>query len=86
LSLILSENISHEDVIKEIKKSGGEYLQEVMLFDVYQNESLFSNRQKSLSFRLIFQSSQKTLEKNEVKNSMTKIEEKLTEIFTVKIR
>ncbi len=58
------------DVERIIYQSGGKYLQDVDLFDLYINED---NQERSLGFHLIFQSEEKTLSSQEVETLMQKI-------------
>ena len=86
LSLIFSASTDHNQVIKGIKKIGGEDLREVEIFDVYQNPQLIKEGKKSISFHLIFQSAKRTLKKTEIENNMTIIINKLKEMFQTEER
>ncbi|CAG8759714.1 17241_t:CDS:2, partial [Racocetra persica] len=79
LSLIISENLDYNEIVKEIKKSGGEDLREVKVFDVYQSAKLVKQRTKSVSFHLIFQSPKRTLEKVEIGKNLLSIIRHLSE-------
>ncbi|CAG8453018.1 10877_t:CDS:2 [Racocetra fulgida] len=81
LSLIFAQDINYNEVIKEIKRAGGEDLCQVSIFDVYQNPALVKEGKKSVSFRLVFQSSTKTLEKLEIEKTVTQITACLIELF-----
>jgi len=86
LSFIFAESVNYNLVIESIKKNGGNDLLEVNMFDIYQSPEMKKNKQKSISFRLIFQSSVKTLENNEIEKLTTKITKKTEEVFNAKIR
>ncbi|KLL03973.1 MAG: phenylalanyl-tRNA synthase subunit beta [Mycoplasmataceae bacterium CE_OT135] len=73
LSLILEENIPAGKVAEAIKKNGGSWLKEVKIFDIYQSKEDKESKQKSLAFRLTFQSEEKTLRKTEIEEIMAKI-------------
>lgn len=84
LSFIIDKNISLEKVLEVFKKASVKYLKEVELFDVYTGEKIGKNL-KSLSFHLIFQSSNKTLTSFEVDKEMEKIIKNL-KLINAKIR
>lgn len=65
LAFIVDENINCDKIIECIKKSAGEILESVSLFDVYRGEQVGENK-KSMAFRLILQSYEKTLNVEEV--------------------
>ena len=86
LSFIFAENINYNLVIKLIKENYGDDLLEVNIFDIYRSSEMIKNKQKSVSFRLTFQSSIKTLENTEIEKLTTKITKKIEELFNAKIR
>lgn len=78
--------INYQQVIEAIKKFGGEFLQEVKVFDVYQNAELEQQKKKSVSFRLVFQSFTRTLEAQEIEKFTNQIGKKIEELFSAKLR
>ena len=86
LSLVLVATIDYNQVIKEIKKVGGSELKEVNIFDTYQNTELAQRGKKSVSFHLIFQSTEKTLTKAQIERILEKISTHLTELFQAEVR
>jgi len=86
LSLSFPKNTDYNQVIKEIKRVGGENLTYLKIFDIYQNAELVKKGQQSVSFHLVFQSATKTLEKSEVEQILTNISAKMAELFQAKIR
>ncbi|WNE41127.1 MAG: Phenylalanine--tRNA ligase beta subunit [Mycoplasmataceae bacterium] len=86
LSFIFPQEINYNEVIKEFVENTKESLQEVKVFDVYQNDELLNERKKSVSFRLVFQSLNKTLESNETERIIKEIVEKIEEKFLAKLR
>ncbi|CAG8794911.1 24105_t:CDS:2, partial [Racocetra persica] len=76
LSFIFPTRINYNEVIKEIKKIAGRDLQEIKVFDVYQNAELRNNEKKSVSFHLIFQSASQTLQNKEIEKTLQNIIEK----------
>ena len=57
ISFIFDNNISNDEIIKEIKKVGGKYLVSVELFDLYE----FDNNTRALAYNLIFNDKDNTL-------------------------
>ena len=77
LSFIFPENINYSEVIREIKKTAGQNLKEVKVFDIYQSAELEKKQKKSVGFRLTFQSPIKTLESKEIERMLESIVEKV---------
>jgi phenylalanyl-tRNA synthetase beta chain len=65
LALVLPENVAVADIIKRIQQLGGELLENVALFDVYQGDQVAAG-QRSLAFSLIYRSPERTLNDGEV--------------------
>lgn len=73
VSFVLNQTIEVGKIIKTIRNAGGAFLTEVKVYDVYQNKEYIEKGQKSITFRLIFQSSEKTLLSKEVNEIIKKI-------------
>ena len=86
LSFIFPGSIDYSEVIKEMKNIGGENLQEVKIFDTYRSTEMAKKGQKSVSFRLIFQSLFGTLKNTEVEKVKNAISEKIEKRFAAKLR
>lgn len=67
IALIVSDNVSAEEIIAECKRVGGDNLIGVNLFDVYQGENI-AHGQKSLAISLILQDKSRTLEESDIIN------------------
>ena len=57
VAFIVDNNINNEEIIKEIKKSGGKHLVKIDLFDLYK----LDNNKKSLAYNLVFSDQNQTL-------------------------
>ena len=57
VAFIFDKNIKNEDIIMAIKKSGGKYLSNIELFDLYE----IDDNNRSLAYKLTFSSSDSTL-------------------------
>lgn len=86
LSFILPDNIDYNQVIRKIKEVAGDNLQEIFIFDVYRNPEMAKEGKKSVSFRLVFQSSIKTLTNSEIEQIIKIIKENLENSFGAKLR
>ncbi len=62
---ILNKNISYNEVVKTIKESSSNLLKNVNLFDIFESESLGSDK-KSLAFQLEYYEDTKTLREEEI--------------------
>ncbi|MCE8159202.1 MAG: hypothetical protein I3270_02185 [Candidatus Moeniiplasma glomeromycotorum] len=86
LSFIFPTVIDYQQVIQAMKKLGGRDLQEVSVFDVYQNAELEQQAKKSVSFHLVFQSFTRTLQTAEVEKIAKLIGENIEKLFQAKLR
>jgi len=68
ISMFVPSDVESEQVSEMILKNGGDLIVNIYLFDVFEKDD-----KKSLAFRLIFQSYDKTLEDGEVNEIMEKI-------------
>ena len=65
IAILVSKDVTHEDVVLDISNSASNLLKEISLFDIYSDESL-GKKTKSLAYSLKFQSSKKTLKFEDV--------------------
>lgn len=72
IAFILDKDITSEEVIKTIKKSGGRLLTKIEVFDLYEDISLGESK-KSLAFSLYFEDPNRTLTLDEVLDIFNKI-------------
>jgi phenylalanyl-tRNA synthetase beta chain len=79
ISLIIPQNILIDEVLRVFQKASPSFLEEVDLFDVYVGKNLPQGN-KSLSFHLVFRSSDHTLENKEVDKEIEKIYKALKSI------
>lgn len=85
LAIIISRDLLARDVIRLIKKAGGEFLNSVELFDVYQGEQV-SEGFHSLAFSLGFQASDRTLNDQEINACMDNITSRLSKDMGAELR
>ncbi len=75
ISLFVPEDTDVHEIKKIIEEEGGEHLKNVRLFDTYANDG-----KKSLAYRLVFQSMERTLTDGEVNKKTGAICSKIMEI------
>jgi phenylalanyl-tRNA synthetase beta chain len=85
ISIIISDEIRFEDVMKCAENYGTNLLLNVELFDVYQGESIEKGK-KSLALRLTFQATSSTLTDEVIEAIMKKLVASLNNNFGAKLR
>lgn len=85
LAFIVKEEISSDQVIDAIRKSGGRLLKDINVFDVYKGENI-DNNLKSLAFSLTFMDDTRTLTEEEVMDVFNKIIKSVCEKLDAKLR
>ena len=85
IALIIDEKVSCAEITDCIKKSGGRYLDRITLFDVYQGNQVPAGK-KSMAFNLVFVSTEKTLNVEEVDGAIKKILKNLRENLNAELR
>ena len=85
LSFIIQRDVRFEKVQKTLYLNGTEFLSEINLLDEYRGQSI-PDQQTSLCLQLVFQSNQKTLEKKEIENILTRLQLVLMQKFNASIR
>ena len=85
LAITIDAEVSCGDVISVIKEFGGEYLENVSIFDVYQGSQVESGK-KSMAFNLIFVSTERTLNVEEIDQTINNILTALSEKLNAKLR
>ena len=84
LSILVDRNVEVGSILKLISKIGGQYLQSVTLFDIYEDTK--TSNKKSLTFRLTYQKKRTTLEEEEVSQIQTKIIKSLEQKLNIQLR
>ncbi|MBU1145949.1 phenylalanine--tRNA ligase subunit beta, partial [Patescibacteria group bacterium] len=85
LALIVSKKTVWDDVLKNIFETENKIVREVKLFDVYEGRGVEPGK-KSLAFRVVYRSDERTLKLEEAKNVEQKIIKKLEQKFGAKLR
>ena len=72
MAFVVSKKVPAEELLAQIKKSGGRLLTDIHIFDVYVGENVGQD-EKSIAFSLTFQDPNKTLQDDEVMKVFNKI-------------
>lgn len=73
ISIIVDKMMKSETLMKEIHLNGSKFLKDVVVYDQYLDDDKLTPEKKALSFRLRFQSVERTLEDLEIDRIMEKI-------------
>lgn len=84
LSILVGVNARVGDIMQEIQRVDPGLIEDVDLIDEYENEKL--DHKRSFTFRIIFQSSERTLTDTEVNKDMERIASVLRKTFSAAIR
>jgi phenylalanyl-tRNA synthetase beta chain len=85
IAFFAANQISVAELQRSIKRSGGELLESVDLFDQYVGKGV-PEGQRSLAFRLVYRASDRTLTDDEVNTVHQKVRDNLEEKFSVSLR
>lgn len=85
LSLLVNAKYSFGEIAGTIRQIGGELLQNVVLFDIYQGQHIAADH-KSLGVGLSFQHQERTLVEQEVTALVTNIVDGLQQAFNITVR
>lgn len=83
--VVVDSHIKAGDLLKTIRETAGESLQELDVFDVFEGESLGENK-KSIAFRLSFLDKEKTLTIKDVEPIINKVLKELEKTYSAKLR
>lgn len=73
ISIVVDKNMESETLMKEIHLKGSKFLKDVVVYDQYMDDEKLSPGKKALSYRLWFQSDEKTLEDQDIDRIMEKL-------------
>lgn len=85
LALIVDDQLESGKILDLIKNKGGKLLSSVQLFDIYKGKQI-PDLKKSLAFRLVFQSHEKTLKEDEVNHLLKVILQAAEKTYQAKLR
>ncbi len=85
LAFVVPKTLRAQDIQKEITKTGGALLTDVKVVDMYEGEALGTD-QRSLAFRMKFQSPERTLADDEVLKLVQQIIDSVSSCLGVRLR
>ena len=85
LSFVIDKNITNDEIVSVIKKSGGRLLTNIEIFDIYTGNNVNEN-EKSVAYSLKFEDSTRTLTDEEVMNVFNNIIKDVEEKLKAKVR
>ena len=85
VAFVVAKNLPVEEIMAEIKKVGKEILTNISIFDVYTGPNVLES-EKSVAFKLTFQSNNRTLQEDEVMAIFNEIMTTVKTKFNCKIR
>src|SRR5699024_3802618 len=85
MALLVNQTVTHQELVATIHQSGGRFLRQVQLFDVYEGANLGENH-KSMAYSLTFLNSEATLTDEEITKALEKITKALMDQHQVEIR
>ena len=85
IALIGDKSVPAAEIEKEIKRLGGNNLQDAQLFDLYEGAPIEAG-QRSLAYSLLFQSKERTLTDSEIDTAFERIVAGLAEKWGLKLR
>lgn len=86
ISFIVPNTFSPNDYFDLIRELGGELIEEVSLLDKFENQAKFGADKISYTYRIIYRSTEKTLETTEIEPIQNKITEETKKQFNAEIR
>lgn len=85
VAFVVAKNLPVEEIMSEIKKVGQEILANISIFDVYTGPNVLES-EKSVAFKLTFQSNNRTLQEDEVMAIFNEIMTTVKTKFNCKVR
>ena len=85
VAFVMPIYMESKEIEKEIKRSGGKYLKEINVFDLYKGENVGQD-EKSIAYSLVFESDEKTLTSEEINEVFNKIIDEVTKKLKITIR
>ncbi len=85
IALVIEKGLNFADIDALIREQAGEFLESLVLFDVYQGENLVAGKQ-SLALGLTFQSPERTLNDEEINTIINKCIKALEAQFNAELR
>ena len=83
--MVVDKSVPVGDILRTAKSAGGNLLESVEFFDVFEGAQLGENK-KSVAISLLYRSPEKTLSDDDIKDSVSKILSRLESNFGAALR
>lgn len=85
LAFVMPKTLSAQEVVTAVKKSGGQQLTSVRVFDVFEGASVGENM-KSVAFRLVYQDANATLTDEQINGLQKKVIDDVLKKLSIQVR
>ena len=85
IAMLVKETVTVKQIADVIRKNGGDYLEEVKLFDVYQGAQIEAGY-KSVAYSISFRSAERTLADTDIADAMQAILDGLAKELGAQLR
>ena len=85
-AFVVAEEVTAERMMQVISSAGGKLLESVQLFDVFRDADRIGQGKKSMAFKLVFRSPERTLTSDEVERALAKLQTKVQGATGAEIR
>ena len=85
VAMLVAESVTHDDVLRAVKKAKAEFLHSVDIFDVFRGKGIPEGK-KSVAYAFVYRDRERTLKDDEVTNAHTKVIERLKKDTAAEIR
>ena len=86
IAVVIDESVLASDILRAVKKGGGNMLCDTYIFDIYHNALAIGQDKKSVAIKLIFRLADRTLTEDEVNGKINRILTKLSQEFGATLR
>ena len=85
IALVVDARVTHEDIVKTVRRQAGQLIDSITLFDIYKGKSLPKGK-RSLAYSLAFRSAERTLTDEEVGQTFDRVVTALKALDGVEVR
>ena len=83
--MLVDESVTHDDVLRAVKKAKADFLHSVDIFDVFRGKGI-SEGKKSVAYAFVYRDRERTLKDDEVTSAHAKVIERLKQDTAAEIR
>ena len=86
LAFVIEKSVEFREIVELVRRAAGRYLQDINLFDIFEDERKLGAGKKSYAIRLTFQAAERTLKDKEVNKALEGVMKALEEQLGAAIR